>query len=316
MDFYKKIIRSRKARVWILQRLSFIPDKTALRMQYFIKTGHILHLKNPIRFTEKIQYYKLNYHDPLMIPCVDKYDVRDYVRSKGFGDLLNDCYGVYDSADEIPWDKLPDRFVIKDTLGGGGNSVIIVKDKKNEEIEKIKSTAQKWTEYNSKYKNSGREWPYYCGKKHRIIIEEYLEADNEKGGLIDYKFFCINGTTAYLNVMGDRVFGKSVKATLFDRDFNRLPVIRMGDSIFDKAEKPDNYDQLRHVAETLSKDFPHVRVDLYNINGRIVFGELTFYSSSGYLLYDPDEFDNRIGNLWDLSNMQKCRSGGKTVLMR
>ena len=124
---YKKIIKNRSIRLKILQIFSFIPDKTMIKLQYRVKTGNKLNLKKPQRFTEKLQWYKLYYKNPLMIQCVDKYEVRKYVKSKGLEDILIPCYGVYDSADNINWKKLPDKFVMKDTLGGGGVSVILVK---------------------------------------------------------------------------------------------------------------------------------------------------------------------------------------------
>lgn len=155
---YKKIIRSRKTRGKILEFLSFIPDKTMLKIQYRIKTGNKLNLKNPKRFTEKLQWYKLYYKNPLMIQCVDKYDVREYVKSKGLEDILIPCYGVYDSADEVDWDSLPQQFVMKDTLGGGGNSVVIVKDKSTVDLEDLKSTAADWTKIDAHKKGGGREY--------------------------------------------------------------------------------------------------------------------------------------------------------------
>ena len=136
---YKKILKNRTVRLQLLRLLSFVPDKQMIQIQYRIKTGRRLDLKDPKRFTEKLQWYKLYYKDPVMIKCVDKYDVRDYVKSKGFEETLITCYGVYDSADEIEWEHLPQSFVLKDTLGGGGSSVIIVKDKSKENIEDLKN---------------------------------------------------------------------------------------------------------------------------------------------------------------------------------
>ena len=153
-----------------------------------------------------------------------------------------------------------------------------------------------------KVKGSGREWPYYSGKNHRLIIEEMIESNPSEGGLIDYKFFCFNGKVEFLYVMGDREIGKSVKVSLFDRNFVKLPVSRVGDEEFLKARKPENFDEMISVAEKLSEEFPHVRVDLYNVNGKILFGELTFYNASGYMLFEPDSFDVEIGKRWDIKD--------------
>ena len=133
---YKKIFKSRKLRLAILELLSFIPDKLMIKIQYYIKIGRKLNLKNPQRYTEKLQWYKLNYKNPLMIKCVDKYDVREYVKDCGLENTLNECYGIFNSPDEINFDALPNKFVLKDTLGGGGNSIIICDDKSKANIKK------------------------------------------------------------------------------------------------------------------------------------------------------------------------------------
>ena len=122
----------------ILNFLSFVPDKQMLKIQYRMKTGRKLNLKNPKRWTEKTQWYKLYYRNPLMIQCVDKYEVREYVKHCGLENILNSCYGVYDNVDDIDFTKLPSQFVIKDTLGGGSNSVVVVKDKSSIKIDELK----------------------------------------------------------------------------------------------------------------------------------------------------------------------------------
>lgn len=164
---YKKLIKSRDMRVRILQMLSFIPDEWMLRIQYRIKTGRRLDLKNPKRYTEKIQWYKLYYRDSLMAQCVDKYEVRKYVESCGLGWILNEVFGVFNSPNEIDFDALPDRFVLKDTLGGGGNSVLICRDKSSLNKWDTLETLERWVKP-KKGKHSGREWVYDLGKS-RII---------------------------------------------------------------------------------------------------------------------------------------------------
>ena len=130
-------------------------------------------------------------------------------------DILIPCYGVFNSVEEIDWDALPDSFVMKDTLGGGGNSVVIVRDKSKESIEELSGKADAWVKKDIHKKGSGREWPYYSGKNHRIIFEKFIQADEAEGGLIDYKFFCFNGKVEFLYVMGDRSVGQSVKVSIF-----------------------------------------------------------------------------------------------------
>lgn len=288
---YKNIIKSRELRLKILSFLNWIPDKLMIKIQYRIKTGRKLNLKNPKRFTEKLQWYKLYYKDPLMAKCSDKYLVRNYVKEKGLSHILNELYGVYDYVDEINFNDLPDKFVLKSTNGGGGNNIIICKDKNKLDIEKAKKQMKKWI---IPQKNGGgREWVYYLYKP-KIIAEKYIESENK--GLIDYKFFCFNGDPKYLYVISERDFGNNAKFGIFDIDFNKLNYYRKGKSkMTEKIKKPENYEDMIEIAKLLSEDFPHVRVDLYNLNGKIIFGELTFFNASGYQIYEPDEFDFILG---------------------
>lgn len=298
---YKKIIKSRTMRLKILEILSFIPDELMIKIQYRMKTGRKCNLKDPKRFTEKLQWYKLNYKDFRMIQCVDKYDVREYVKSKGLEEILIPCYGVYDSVDEIDWDRLPNQFVMKDTLGGGGTSVVIVKSKEEENIDKLKAKCLEWTSINAHIKSGGREWPYYKGKKHRIIIEKYIDSDEDMGGLIDYKFFCFDGKAEFLYVIADRNLGVDAGMGLYDSNFHRIEAKRLDERILERViKKPDNYEELMKVAEILANNFPQVRVDLYNEEGKIMFGELTFFSGSGYIMFEPDEFDYDLGRCFTL----------------
>lgn len=297
---YKKIIKSRKTRLKILRMLDFIPDKTMIKIQYFIKTGRRLNLKKPQRYTEKLQWYKLYYRDPLMQQCADKYDVREYVRSKGLGYILNECYGVYERVEDIDFDSLPEQFVLKDTLGGGGNSVIICRYKATFDFENAKKQMQEWLSIDSNKKHEGREWVYQ-GRKHRIIIEKYIESNPSEGGLVDYKFFCFNGEPKYLYVIADRILGQIAGIGIFNVNFELLSVIRTDERPLERnIEKPKNFDEMIEIAKILSEDFLHARIDLYNLNGSIIFGETTFFTGSGYMGFIPDNFDKIIGNAFIL----------------
>lgn len=294
---YMKILKSRKLRLQLLRLFSFIPDKTMLQIQYRIKTGRKLNLKKPQRFTEKLQWYKLYYKDPLIISCVDKYDVRAYVESKGLGHTLLQCYGVFDRAEDVDFAKLPQRFVLKDTLGGGGNSVIIVSDKDKMDKDAVMAQMEGWVKQPHRVRDGGREWPYYSGKKHRIIAEEFLEAEDPSLGLVDYKAFCFDGKIEFSFGLCNRTLGGAVKLSIYDRDFNKRDTLLSGyEDVEDRIQKPANYDQIVEVTEKLAEDFPHVRVDLYSNNGKVYFGELTFYSGSGYYVFNPDAFDVEIGS--------------------
>ena len=303
---YKKLIKSRGLRVKILRMLSFIPDRQMLKLQYRIKTGRSLNLKNPKRYTEKLQWYKLYYKDPLMVQCADKYEVRRYIEKCGFAEILNECYGIFDRPEDIDFDSLPDQFVMKDTLGGGGASLIIVKDKKQLDIAAAMRRMRAWVKIPSHAKNAGREWPYYSGKKHRIIVEKYIESDAENGGLIDYKFLCFGGKAEILYVLADRVFGQGAECGFFDLDFHQLPYSESDEPPLRRhIAKPENFDGMKRIAEALSGAFPCARVDLYNDRGRILFGEITFFDSSGYMVFEPDELDYKLGKNFKLHRQRK-----------
>lgn len=300
---YKKIIKSRALRLQILRLLSFVPDMLMLKIQYRIKTGRKLNLKSPKRFTEKLQWYKLYYKNPLMIQCVDKYDVREYVKSKGLEEILIPCYGVFDSADDIDWDSLPNQFVMKDTLGSGGASVIIVKDKSKEDINELKRRATKWTQIPAHRRDGGREWPYYSGKNHRIIIEKFLEADPQLGGLIDYKFFCFNGVPTWIYVLADRNLGNGVGVGIYSSLFEKMNVLRADERPLERViEKPVTFERMKKVSAKLSAEFPEARIDLYEVDGEVKFGEITFYDGSGYMTFAPDSFDEKFGESFVLPN--------------
>jgi len=287
---YKKIIRSQEMRLKILRILEFLPDEQVIKFQYKIATGRKLNLKNPVRFTEKIQWYKLYYRDPLMTKCADKYRVREYVKEKGYEDILIPLYGAYERAEDIDFDKLPDKFVLK--VNNGSHTNIFCDDKSKIDKDLIIKTLNNWLK--KRTVKAGREWAYY-NIKPMIICEKYLKKD-EYNDLMDYKFFCFNGKPFCLYVISDRFVKDGIKLGIYDIDFNKLPY-----QISDKKglnydiTKPKNFDRMIEIAEVLSKDFPHVRVDLYNIDGDIYFGELTFYDGSGYKGFIPDEFDFILG---------------------
>ena len=296
---YKKLIKSRKLRIAFMRFLSFVPDRLMIQLQYFIKTGRRLNLHHPQRFTEKLQWYKLYYRDPLMQTCVDKYTVREYVRNCGYGDYLNKLLGIYDNPDEIDFSALPNQFVMKDTLGGGGNSVIICKDKLELDIPVTKEKLKKWITP-VRGKHPGREW-VYDQSQNRIIIEEYLDSDESTGGLVDYKFFCFGGKVAYVYGIADRTLADQVGLGIFTPDFELLPYNRTDEKPLQRTLcKPVNYDKMIECAQKLSKPFPHARVDLYNVDGEIRFGEITFFDGSGYMKYDPDKFDHLLGDAFAL----------------
>lgn len=292
---YKKILRSQKVRFLILKFLSFVPDSIMLKLQYRIKMGFKLNLANPQRFTEKLQWYKIHYRNKLMGICVDKYEVRKYVESKGLDNTLNKLYCVCSDPDEIDFAALPDRFVIKTTDGGGGENIFICRDKSSLDVPQLKKTLLSWKD--KKNVNPGREWAYTLINQSRYIVEEYLENEvNPEAGISDYKFFCFNGKPHCIAYDIDRYIGH--KRNFYDIEWNNLHVSTDCDTFDDNlVPRPEGLEDMCKVAEILSKDFPFVRVDLYYIKGKVYFGELTFYPWSGYVKFSPQEFDYKLGAL-------------------
>lgn len=296
---YKKIFKTPKTRRMILDLMRFVPDTIMLPLQYKIKLGRPLNLKEPKRFTEKIQWYKINYRNPVMHQCVDKYLVRDYVKSKGLDEILIPLFGYYKSINEVKWDLLPNEFVLKTTHGGGGLNVLVCNDKFNLDYKEVKEKFY-FKDKNVKTNSLGREWAYY-GLKPGIVVEKLLiNEDNPKAGVNDYKIFCFNGEPKYIVVDIDRYIGH--KRNFYDINWNNLNVSSDCPKVDRQINKPKNLEKMLNVASKLSEDFPFVRVDLYNISGKIYFGELTFYPWSGYVSFNPDEFDFKIGENLDLPN--------------
>lgn len=297
---YKALIRNRNTRIRILQLFNWVPDKLMISVQYFIKTGRRIHWKNPRRFTEKLQLYKIQTkNNTLMSQCADKYDVRLFVEKRGLKDILVPLVteDAIISTDEIEWDNLPCSFVLKDTLGSGGNSVIIVKDKSSTEKQIVIEQCKEWL-YNN-FKHGGREH-IYDKNKHRIIIERLLDPTIESP-LIDYKFFCFDGKPEYVYAISNRILGQDAEIGIYDIDFNLLPYRRLDERpSYNPISKPENYDSMVSIARILSEGFPEVRIDLYNIRGKIYFGEMTFFDGSGYMKFYPDEFDYILGENFNI----------------
>lgn len=270
-----------------------LSDKTIIKMQFKRRLGRKVELENPIKYNDKLQWLKLYWRDPLAKICADKYEVRQYVREKIGSKYLNKLYGVYESLEEIDLDKLPNKFVLKCTHGSGFN--IICNDKSkinwNKEFNKLK----KWLR--NKYYLSKVEW-VYKDIKPRIVCEKYLDDGTGKPPK-DYKIFCFNGEPKLIEVDIDR-FGEH-KRNYYDPDWNFINVeIRVPSDRKIKIKKPEKLNEMLELSRKLSKDFPHVRVDFYEVNGEIIFGELTFFHVSGMGKFNPPEFEVEMGNWLDL----------------
>ena len=290
---YKRIFKSQKFRFFILRSLSWFSPSFMLKCQYWVKLNRSLNLKNPERFSEKVQRYKINYKNQTMCQCVDKYLVRDFIKSRGCEQYLNDLYGVYEKAEEINFAFLPDKFVIKTTNGSGGENILICKEKAMLDVPAAIKTVNSWK---SKCVSTlSHEWAYIGAKTSRIIIEKYLEEKNSKNDSVhDYKFFCFDGKVKFLVVDVDRYIGH--KRNFYTVDWELLDIITDCPKVDRVIPCPDNYDEMVKLAEILSFGFPFVRVDLYNVEKKVIFGEMTFYPWSGYIQFYPDAFDIELGS--------------------
>lgn len=293
---YKRILKSRAIRITILNMLRFIPDTIMLKLQYRIKLNRSLNLNNPKRFTEKIQWYKMHYRNPIMHQCVDKYNVRNYVKLKGLEGILVHLYAHYSNIDSVEWEVLPPKFVMKTQNGGGGLNVFICEDKSKIDYKQIKNILQC---KKKKTRQGGREWAYYHSDPGIVVEELLVNKDKPAAGINDYKFFCYNGKAKYIVVDIDRYIGH--KRNFYDREWNNLHILSDCPASDREIEKPSNLEEMIAVAERLSDDFPFVRVDLYSVDSKVFFGELTFYPWSGYVQFYPDEWDYRFGEDFEMT---------------
>lgn len=269
----------------------YMPDKMFVCLQYLETYGRFPDLKNPRTFDEKLQWYKLYYRDPLMTDLADKYEVRAYVASKGFGGILNELIGVFDTVDAINPATLPNRFVLKATHGSAMN--IICKDKASLNWAEARTQLTRWLQVD--YSSCGREWSYK-NIQPRLICEKFLE-NSEFHELIDYKFYCFEGKPELLFVCTGRYGAEGLKYNAYDMNWNCLPVHKGRESRKLDIEKPDTWGQMTEIARTLSQGFPFMRVDLYSISGKVYFGELTFYPDNGKCPFTPDEYNFIYGDL-------------------
>ena len=276
----------------ILYRIGgFLPDKTYLSWIYYLECGHRLNWTHPQRYNEKLLWLKLFYRDPLWTHMVDKYRVKELVSERVGDEYVVPCLGVWDRAEDIEWDKLPNRFVLKTNHDSGNNGVFICRDKAK--IDKVKWTKQINASLRRDTSIPGREWVYKDVKR-CVLAEEYLE--DATGELRDYKFFCFDGVVKYLFIATERQSGGEVKFNYFDAAFNDLGIVQTHPMSDKKIEKPKMFEQMKELAAKLSKGLPEVRVDLYEVDGKIYFGEYTFFHHDGIVPFHPDKWDFVWGN--------------------
>ena len=267
-----------------------MPDKMYLKYMFRSHFGKRLNLKNPKTFNEKLNWLKLYNRDPRYTDLVDKYEVKQYIAETIGEHYVIPTLGVWDSFEKIDFCSLPNQFVLKCTHDSG--SVVICRDKSTFDIEKAREKLTRKLKSNLFW--HGREWPYKKLKP-RILAEVYME-DEKTAELRDYKFFCFDGEVKALFIATDRQkMGEEVKFDFFDPDFNWLPFRQGHDHANIHPEKPVCFDEMKELAAKLSVGIPHVRVDFYEVNGKVYFGELTFFHFCGMVPFEPEEWDEILG---------------------
>ena len=312
-------------KTWSLARLAgltkLLSDEAFCRLQYRAMTGKRLRLDPPVDFNEKLQWLKLHYRNPLMVICADKWAVREFVKERIGEKYLAECIGVYDDVEKIPFEALPEKFVLKATHGSGWN--IICPDKAKIDWNLAKKKMRKWLK--SDFSKNGREWQYHEIKP-QIICEKFL-IDPETPVLRDYKLFTFKGETKYIWVDFTEqvtqhekleitqevgyskpkiVDGMVRYRNIYDANWSFMP--GRGSlhpcKATDAIKKPECLDEMIDIARKLACDFPQCRVDLYVLGGkRVVFGELTFTGGNGCNAFYPQSFNDELGSYIDLGHI-------------
>lgn len=272
-----------------------LPDEVYLQLLFRFRLGYRLNLKHPKSYNEKLNWMKLYDRRDEYVTMVDKFAVKDYVASIIGKEYIIPTIGVWNSPEDIDWDSLPDKFVLKTTHGGGSNGVIICHDRASLDKTSVINKLNHSLSYDMF--SLFREWPY---KKviRRIIAEQLIEnPQDEETGLTDYKFFCFNGKVKALFVATERQkAGTDVKFDFFDEEYNHLPFTQGHDNAKVIPAKPKSFEIMKEVAEKLSRGYPQMRVDLYEVDSKVYFGEITLFHFGGMTPFVPREWDYFFGD--------------------
>lgn len=291
----KKLPFYKKATLLILDRIVApvfpIPDRIYLSIKFYLRHGKRLNLSNPQTYSEKIQWLKLYGRRPIDTVLSDKYAVKEYISRTVGSQYVIPLLGVWNSFDEINFDSLPNQFVLKCTHDSGG--IVVCKDKSSLDFKKARKILTRGLKHD--YYVFSRE-KAYKNIPRRIIAEEYKE-DSQTSELRDYKFFCFDGEPKLLFVASDRQKeGEETKFDFFDMQYNHLPFINGHPNAKIQPQKPDKFDEMKLLAAKLSAGIPHVRVDFYEANGQVYFGEMTYSHWGGMVPFEPEEWDYKLGS--------------------
>lgn len=276
----------------ILERCApILPDILYLHMKYYCRMGKRLHFKNPTTFNEKLQWLKQYGRRPIDTVFSDKYAAKELVSSIIGSQYVIPLLGVWDSFDQIDFNQLPSQFVLKCTHDSGG--IVVCRDKSAFDINKARNII-----------NVGMSRNFYVYSREKaykeiprkIIAEVYME-DSETKELRDYKFFCFDGVPKLLFIASDRqTVGEETKFDFFDMNFEHLPFTNGHPNSKKLPSKPKCFDEMKELASKLSKDIPHVRVDFYEVDGHVYFGEMTYSHWGGMTPFEPEEWDYTLGS--------------------
>lgn len=288
---------------FIMKYNQLFPSRLYIKLLFRLRMGYKLNLKNPKTFNEKLQWLKLYDNKPEYTNMVDKALAKEYVKPIIGEKYVVPTYGVWDTPEEVDFDVLPEQFVLKTTDGGGSLGVIICTDKtkmnKNEVVSKLHQVMKQ------DIYGKLREQPYKNIKK-RILAEQYLSDDTTsvKGDLNDYKFYCFNGNVTFCEVITGRHTNKQID--FFDLDWKHQPFTFQGRTFADnQVQKPECFDEMIEIADKLCKDKPYSRIDMYVVQGKVYFGEITFFPASGFRGFSPDEWNNKLGDMIQLPLKRK-----------
>ncbi len=298
----KKWVTQKFNSAGVVGLLNWMPDRLYLKILYRLRIGKRLNLKHPTTFNEKLQWLKLYNRKPIYTTMVDKYQAKKYVADRVGGGYIIETYGVWDRFEDIDFDALPDQFVLKCTHDSGG--LVICRDKSRLDLEQAKKKIQRSLKRNYYY--GGREWPYK-NVKPRILAEQYMEhragtraEQKHPSSLPVYKFFCFGGEPAIVQVIqNDKQRDESID--YFDANWNLLELRQNFPNSRTPLPRPERFDEMLFLTRALAKDEEgFLRVDLYEINGKIYFSEFTFYSDNGMASFEPPEWDLKLGQMLKL----------------
>lgn len=292
MSLLKKII-PRDFRERVMFGLRFLPDEIYVKLFFFAVTGKRLNLKHPKTFEDKQQWLKLYDRHPEYRDLVDKLKVRDHITRELGEEYLFPLLGTWKRFEDIDFESLPNQFVLKCNHDSG--SVKVIRDKKSLTAQEVEELHKHFTKHLKRdFFYAGREYPYK-NIEPCILAEKYMMDENQKlSSLNDYKFFCFHGVPKIVLVVTDRA--RDCRYDFYDMDFNHLDIIYGKQRMDNVIQKPDFFDEMRSISTKLSKSIPFVRIDLYEVDGKVYFGEYTFYDGGGFQWYSPDKWEYRLGS--------------------